>query len=76
MQFAAKLEMSTKKLNLLTILALLAIFFTILVITAGGYPGVISLVGISGCMSLMFPTIYGLACVGLGNDTKIGGFGL
>ena len=27
-------------------------------------------------MSLMFPTIYGLAVVGLGNDTKIGGSGL
>jgi MFS transporter, FHS family, L-fucose permease len=37
---------------------------------------VLSLVGISGCMSLMFPTIYGLAVRGLGEDTKIGGSGL
>ena len=27
-------------------------------------------------MSLMFPTIYGLAAEGLGNDTKLGGSGL
>ena len=42
----------------------------------GGYTGVYALVGISGCMSLMFPTIYGLAVRGLGEDTKIGGSGL
>ncbi len=65
-----------KPKNLLTALALLAILLTILVITAGGYTGVIALVSISGCMSLMFPTIYGLAIVGLGDDTKIGGSGL
>jgi len=38
--------------------------------------GVLSLVGISACMSLMFPTIYGIALQGLGDDTKIGGAGL
>lgn len=27
-------------------------------------------------MSLMFPTIYGLAAEGLGDDTKLGGSGL
>ena len=65
-----------KPKNLLTALALLASILTILVVTTGGYTGVIALVGISGCMSLMFPTIYGLAVVGLGDDTKIGGSGL
>ena len=62
--------------NLLTILAVLGFVFTLLVITTGGYVGVFSLVGISGCMSLMFPTIYGLGIRGLGNDTKLGGSGL
>jgi FHS family L-fucose permease-like MFS transporter len=47
-----------------------------LVIYATGYPGVFALVGVSGCMSLMFPTIYGLGVHGLGNDTKIGGSGM
>ncbi|MCB0616004.1 MAG: hypothetical protein KDC75_21955, partial [Phaeodactylibacter sp.] len=40
------------------------------------YTAVVALVAISACMSLMFPTIFGLASVGLGKDTKIGGSGL
>lgn len=62
--------------RLLTILAVLAMFFTALVILVGGYVGVIALVAISGCMSLIFPTIFGLAVQGLGTDTKLGGSGL
>ena len=38
--------------------------------------GVYCLMCISGCMSLMFPTIYGFGLSGLGNDTKIGGSGM
>ena len=34
------------------------------------------LVGISGCMSLMFPTIYGIALRGLGSEVKFGAAGL
>ncbi len=62
--------------KLLTMLAGLAVFFTAMVIYAGGIIGVYALVGISGCMSLMFPTIFGLACRGLGEDTKLAGSGL
>jgi len=62
--------------NLLSLLAFLGIGCTLLVIYAGGVVGVYALVGISGCMSLMFPTIFGLAVRGLGDDTKIGGSGL
>lgn len=62
--------------NLLTGLSILAICCTLTVIFGNGLPGVYALVGISGCMSLMFPTIYGLAVRGLGNDTKIAGSGL
>lgn len=62
--------------NLLAGLSVLAIGCTLVVILAGGYIGVYALVAISGCMSLMFPTIYGLAVRGLGDDTKIGGSGL
>jgi len=61
---------------LLTFLSFLAIGCCLGVIYVGGQVGVIALVGISGCMSLMFPTIYGLAVRGLGEDTKIGGSGL
>ncbi|GAB4418179.1 MAG: L-fucose:H+ symporter permease [Bacteroidia bacterium] len=62
--------------RLLLLLALLATALTGLAILADGYTGVLALTGISGCMSLMFPTIYGGAVRGLGADTKIGGAGL
>ncbi|MGB3586943.1 MAG: L-fucose:H+ symporter permease, partial [Tunicatimonas sp.] len=62
--------------NLLAILALLAILCTTVVVLGGGIVGVYALIAISACMSLMFPTIYGLAVRGLGDDTKIGGSGL
>lgn len=62
--------------NLLTFSAMLAVVSTLIVIFVGGMVGVIALVAISGFMSLMFPTIYGLAVRGLGDDTKIGGSGL
>ena len=38
--------------------------------------GVYCLVGVSACMSLMFPTIYGIALEGLGEDAKFGAAGL
>ena len=41
-----------------------------------GYAGVVLLVAISACLSLMFPTIYGIALEGLGDDTKFGAAGL
>ncbi len=62
--------------NLLAILALLAILCTAIVVVGSGLLGVYALIAISACMSLMFPTIYGLAVRGLGDDTKIGGSGL
>ncbi|XOV94634.1 MAG: L-fucose:H+ symporter permease [Bacteroidota bacterium] len=61
--------------KILITLAILAIVMTGIVIVADGMVGVIALVGISGCMSLMFPTIYGLGLRGLKGDTKIGGSG-
>lgn len=65
-----------KPTNLLILSALLGVVSTFIVITGGGYVGVIALVAISGFMSLMFPTIFGLASKGLGQDTKIGSSGL
>ncbi|MCD8072034.1 MAG: L-fucose:H+ symporter permease [Alistipes sp.] len=38
--------------------------------------GMYCLVAVSACMSLMFPTIYGIALEGLGDDAKFGGAGL
>lgn len=65
-----------KPSTLLTTLAVTAIGSTLLVIFAGGIVGVYALIFISACMSLMFPTIFGLAVRGLGEDTKLGGSGL
>ncbi|MCC5929551.1 MAG: L-fucose:H+ symporter permease [Cyclobacteriaceae bacterium] len=56
--------------------SVLAIICTTIVIFSGGPTGVYALVAISACMSLMFPTIYGLSIRGLGEDTKIGASGL
>jgi FHS family L-fucose permease-like MFS transporter len=38
--------------------------------------GVLALVALSFCLSLMFPTIYGVALQGLGPATKFGAAGL
>lgn len=37
---------------------------------------VLCLIAMSGCMSLMFPTIYGIALGGLGKEVKLGAAGL
>lgn len=42
----------------------------------GGRIGLGCLVAVSGCMSLMFPTIYGIALNGLKDNVKFGGAGL
>ena len=41
-----------------------------------GFAGLYCLIGVSACMSLMFPTIYGIALDGLGDDAKLGSAGL
>lgn len=41
-----------------------------------GMAGLYCLIGVSACMSLMFPTIYGIALKGLGEEAKIGSAGL
>jgi len=61
---------------LLATLSVFAGLFTLPVMSIGGMVGVISLISISGCMSLMFPTIYGIASEGLGEKMKLGGCGL
>lgn len=58
--------------KLLLYMALLAIVFTLGTIFLPGMAGLYSLVMISFCMSLMFPTIYGIALEGMGDDAKYG----
>ncbi len=62
--------------TLLTLLSVLAVILCIVVTQNPGIIGVYALIGVSGCMSLMFPTIFSLGTTGLGEDTKIGGAGM
>jgi FHS family L-fucose permease-like MFS transporter len=65
-----------KPRHLLTGLVVIAVSCCLVTIYGKGFVGVYALMGISGCMSLMFPTIYGLGIHGLGEDTKLGGSGM
>jgi len=62
--------------GLLLVLALGGGGLTLGVILIPGMIGLYCLVGVSACMSLMFPTIYGIALKGVGEDAKLGAAGL
>ena len=59
--------------KLLNIVSLLAMILSLVVVFVGDIYGIISLVGISGCMSMMFATIYGMALSNTGQDMQTGG---
>jgi MFS transporter, FHS family, L-fucose permease len=61
---------------LLAVLSAGAMLATFGAIHLEGMAGLYSLMAISACMSLMFPTIYGIALDGLGPDAKIASAGL
>jgi len=67
---------TVKASTLLLVASIMAGLLTSSVVFVGGMIGVYSLIGISVFMSLMFPTIFGLGCQGLGEDTKLGASGL
>lgn len=62
--------------KLLLYLAIGGMILTIGTIFLSDMSGLYALIGISACMSLMFPTIYGIALKGIGEDAKIGAAGL
>ena len=62
--------------KLLTLCAYVAGIFSLGAILGSGWLSVSCVVLISGCMSLMFPTIYGLGLQGTGEDKKVGGSGI
>lgn len=62
--------------GLLGVLATGGLLLTLGTIFIQGMTGLYCLIGISACMSLMFPTIYGIALEGLRGDTKLGAAGL
>ena len=62
--------------GLLGVLAVGGFLLTLGSIFIHGMTGLYCMIGISACMSLMFPTIYGIALDGLGGDVKLGAAGL
>jgi FHS family L-fucose permease-like MFS transporter len=61
---------------LLGLLAMGGVVCVLGVIFLHGMAGLYCLVAISACMSLMFPTIYGIALHGMGEDAKLASAGL
>ena len=62
--------------SMLGVFAAVAFVLTLMVSFAGGRVGIYCLVAVSFFMSLMFPTIYGLAQKEVGCDAEIGSAGL
>ena len=62
--------------KLLTCLGVVGVVLVLGVIFWDGRMGLYCLVAVSACMSLMFPTIYGIALADTGEDAKIGAAGL
>ncbi|MFT6044326.1 MAG: FHS family L-fucose permease-like MFS transporter [Arenicella sp.] len=62
--------------KLLMLLAIGGAVLTIGAIFLEGMVGLYSLIGISACMSLMFPTIYGIALKDMGDDASLASAGL
>jgi MFS transporter, FHS family, L-fucose permease len=61
---------------LLALMGALGVGFALTGMFSQNIVGLIAIVGISSSLSLMFPTIYGVALQGLGEDTKFGAAGL
>jgi FHS family L-fucose permease-like MFS transporter len=62
--------------KVLAVLAFLAVLLCLFAMSSPNMAGVIAVVALSFCLSLMFPTIYGVALKGLGPATKFGAAGL
>ena len=62
--------------KVLAYLAFLAVVLCVFAMFSPDLSGVIAIVTLSFCLSLMFPTIYGVALQGLGPATKFGAAGL
>ena len=60
----------------MSVLAALAVVLCVFAMFSPNVAGVAAVVALSFCLSLMFPTIYGVALKGLGPATKFGAAGL
>lgn len=62
--------------GLLATAALAGMVLSLVIVFVGGLAGVFALVALSGCMSLMFPTIFGLGCGAVRGDAKLAASGM
>lgn len=62
--------------KLMVVMTSLGILLAVIAMFSPNYLGVVCIVSLSACLSLLFPTIYGIALEGLGEDTKFGAAGL
>lgn len=62
--------------KLLVLMCVLGTALSVLAVVSGNVVGAVAIVLLSACISLLFPTIYGIALEGLGQDTKYGAAGL
>ncbi|WP_077610094.1 L-fucose:H+ symporter permease [Clostridium sp. Marseille-P2415] len=65
-----------KPVWIMLVMAVIGVIVTLGTIYLPTNISVICLICISGCMSLMFPTIYGIALDGMGEEVKFGAAGL
>ena len=61
--------------RLLLVMATSGVVLALIGVFSQNIVGLIAIVFISASLSLMFPTIYGVALHGLGDDTKFGAAG-
>lgn len=62
--------------KLMVLMCVLGTGLSVLAVVTGNIVGAVAIVLLSACISLLFPTIYGIALEGLGQDTKYGAAGL
>lgn len=62
--------------KLMTWMCVLGVVLSMVAVFSGNLLGAVAVVLLSACISLLFPTIYGISLEGLGKDTKYGAAGL
>lgn len=62
--------------KLMTVMCIAGIALSLVAVLSGNIVGAVAVILLSACISLLFPTIYGIALEGLGQDTKYGAAGL
>ncbi|ABE57726.1 MULTISPECIES: L-fucose:H+ symporter permease [Chromohalobacter] len=62
--------------KLMTWMCVIGVVLSLVAVLSGNLLGAVAVVSLSACISLLFPTIYGISLEGLGQDTKYGAAGL